>query len=380
MFVVTSVNALKTQKKQKKHLNKETNLDFFSPNIFESKQNVSNYDNSIQVNSSSDSTKGGFPTSFISEQNISEEIQEIQNKNEFIGKKHKYFQIINKENVHNLNKKKKVIKLKKIIKKINNNNILEENKIINEGRWNEEENLRFLEAIYNYGNNWKEVKRYICTRTINQVRSHAQKFMLKLKTFKDSTIGIDFTTKLINKLSDIVDVIKSSEKNNKNSNILLSLSQKLSDKNFKNGRNSRINEQNDRIKNNFLNTIESGESKDKYNTKEEKNNMNSENIKNKIINNQNITIKKEDKIEINNEKKKINDKIKNEKDKKENLEEDKKYFDYIDSSFLYDNKYIIIDGIAFENNKNITNLSHQNQYNNSKEIRTINIIKSNFYS
>ena len=380
MFVVTSVNALKTQKKQKKHLNKETNLDFFSPNIFESKQNVSNYDNSIQVNSSSDSTKGGFPTSFISEQNISDEIQEIQNKNEFIGKKHKYFQIINKENVHNLNKKKKVIKLKKIIKKINNNNILEENKIKNEGRWNEEENLRFLEAIYNYGNNWKEVKRYICTRTINQVRSHAQKFMLKLKTFKDSTIGIDFTTKLINKLSDIVDVIKSSEKNNKNSNILLSLSQKLSDKNFKNGRNSSINEQNDIIKKNYLNTIESGETKDKYNTKEEKNNMNSENIKNKIINNQNITIKKEDKIEINNEKKKINDKIKNEKDKKENLEEDKKYFDYIDSSFLYDNKYIIIDGIAFENNKNITNLSHQNQYNNSKEIRTINIIKSNFYS
>jgi SHAQKYF class myb-like DNA-binding protein len=380
MFVVTSVNALKTQKKQKKHLNKETNLDFFSPNIFESKQNVSNYDNSIQVNSSSDSTKGGFQTSFISEQNISEKIQEIQNKNEFIEKKHKYFQIINKENMHNLNEKKRVIKLKKIIKKINNNNILEENKIINEGRWNEEENLRFLEAIYNYGNNWKEVKRYICTRTINQVRSHAQKFMLKLKTFKDSTIGIDFTTKLINKLSDIVDVIKSSEKNNKNSNILLSLSQKLSDKNFKNGRNSRINEQNDRIKNNYLNTIESGESKDKYNTKEEKNNMNSENIKNKIINNQNITIKKEDKVEINNEKKKINDKIKNEKDKKENLEEDKKYFDYIDSSFLYDNKYIIIDGIAFENNKNITNLSHQNQYNNSKEIRTINIIKSNFYS
>ena len=377
MFVITSINVLKAQKKQEKHLNKETNLDFFSPNIFESKLNVSNYDNSIQVNSSSDSTKGGFPTSFISEQNISDE---IQNKNEFIGKKHKYFQIINKEKVHNLNERKKVIKLKKIIKKINNKNILEENKIINEGRWNEEENLRFLEAIYNYGNDWKEVKRYICTRTINQVRSHAQKFMLKLKTFKDSTIGIDFTTKLINKLSDIVDVIKSSEKNNKNSNILLSLSQKLSDKNFKNGRNFSINEQNDIIKNNYLNTIESGETRDKFITKEEKNNYNSENIKNKIINNQNKTIKKEDKFENNNEKKKINDKIKNVKDKKENLEENKKYFDWVDSSFLYDNKYIIIDGIAFENNKNITNLSHQNQYNNSKEIRTINIINSNFYS
>ena len=104
----------------------------------------------------------------------------------------------------------------------------------NEGRWNDDEHLRFLEAINIYGNNWREVQKYVKTRSSNQVRSHAQKFILKLKTFKDSSLGIDFTGNLVKNFTDIIEKIKEIEKFNNNENILLLLNQKLSEKNIKN--------------------------------------------------------------------------------------------------------------------------------------------------
>ena len=44
-----------------------------------------------------------------------------------------------------------------------------------EGRWTFEEHYHFLEAISKYGYNWKDVQKYIDTRTSTQARSHAQK-------------------------------------------------------------------------------------------------------------------------------------------------------------------------------------------------------------
>ena len=368
-------------------MKKEQNLDFFSPNKTEEKQNLSNYSLSIQTNSSSDSTKGGFFTSFLSEQYISDDTPEMQNKNEFIGKKHKYFKIINKEGGHNLNENKALKELKKL-KNYNNNNLVE-NIEVNEGRWNNEENIRFLKAIYNYGNDWKEVQRYVGTRTTNQVRSHAQKFIMKIKTFKDSEIGIDFTLKEIKKPSDIVDVIKKSEINNKNDNLLLLLNQKLSEKIIKNSGNFNIfnitNEANDIIKNSYIDNIENGDNTIKSNIKEkEKNNINSENINNDIIAKQNKTNKNEElneiKFENDSEKKEIKDEVKNEKGKKEIPEEDNCYFDCANSCCLdNNNKYIIIDGIAFENNKD-NFLFLKNQYIKSKELATISIINGKYFS
>ena len=387
MFFVYSIKDQKIEQNQKKSLKNEQNLDFFSPNKIEEKQNLPNYSLSIQTNSSSDSSKGGFFTSFLSEQYISDDIQEMQNKNEFIGKKHKYFKIINKEGGHNLNENKALKELKKV-KNYNNNNLVE-NIDVNEGRWNNEENIRFLKAIYNYGNDWKEVQRYVGTRTTNQVRSHAQKFIMKIKTFKDSEIGIDFTLKEIKKPSDIVDIIKKSEINNKNDNLLLLLNQKLSEKIIKNSGNFNIfnitNEANDIIKNSYINNIENGDNTIKSNIKEkEKNNINSENINNDIIAKQNKTNKNEELNEIefenDSEKKEIKDEVKNEKGKKEIPEEDNCYFDCANSCCLdNNNKYIIIDGIAFENNKD-NFLFLKNQCIKSKELATISIINGKYFS
>ncbi|MCQ2821509.1 MAG: SANT/Myb-like DNA-binding domain-containing protein [archaeon] len=50
-----------------------------------------------------------------------------------------------------------------------------------QGRWTREEQSRFVEAIMIYGNNWKKIQRHISTRSEKQARSHAQKFLLKLK-------------------------------------------------------------------------------------------------------------------------------------------------------------------------------------------------------
>jgi len=49
------------------------------------------------------------------------------------------------------------------------------------GRWTKEEHQRFVEAIKAYGKNWKKVEECVGTRTGAQIRSHAQKFFLKLE-------------------------------------------------------------------------------------------------------------------------------------------------------------------------------------------------------
>jgi SHAQKYF class myb-like DNA-binding protein len=52
------------------------------------------------------------------------------------------------------------------------------------GRWRPEEHKKFIEAIIKYGNNWKDVEKYIDTRTSTQARSHAQKYFEKMKKNK----------------------------------------------------------------------------------------------------------------------------------------------------------------------------------------------------
>ena len=50
----------------------------------------------------------------------------------------------------------------------------------NQGRWSSEEQDRFLKGCYLYKNNWKKIQEYIKTRTIPQIRSHAQKYLIRL--------------------------------------------------------------------------------------------------------------------------------------------------------------------------------------------------------
>jgi SHAQKYF class myb-like DNA-binding protein len=49
------------------------------------------------------------------------------------------------------------------------------------GRWTKEEHQRFVEAIKVHGKNWKKVEECIGSRTGAQIRSHAQKYFLKLE-------------------------------------------------------------------------------------------------------------------------------------------------------------------------------------------------------
>ena len=95
-------------------------------------------------------------------------------------------------------------------------------------RWNKDERFKFLEALYNFGDNWKIIKKYIKSRSDVQVRSHAQKFFLKLRKFKDDSLGIDFTKGFYKNNRDMIKKLKEIIDNSEHQDILAILSQKLS--------------------------------------------------------------------------------------------------------------------------------------------------------
>ena len=153
-------------------------------------------------------------TSFI----ISKEnTKQKEIKNDFLKKKIK-FQIYNKNESSN---QPKIMFLTK--------------KIIRDGRrWSKKEKFKFLEGFYKFGFDWKKINKNISSRTGIQVRSHAQKFLLSLRKFKDDSLGIDFTNdvyddrkKLLNKIREIIN-------NNEKGNMLMILTNKLSKKNLLN--------------------------------------------------------------------------------------------------------------------------------------------------
>ena len=43
------------------------------------------------------------------------------------------------------------------------------------GRWTEEEHEAFEAGLHRYGTNWKRVQEFVPTRTLIQIRTHAQK-------------------------------------------------------------------------------------------------------------------------------------------------------------------------------------------------------------
>jgi SHAQKYF class myb-like DNA-binding protein len=49
------------------------------------------------------------------------------------------------------------------------------------GRWTKEEHQRFIEGLKKFGKNWKQVEEFVGTRNGTQIRSHAQKFFLRLE-------------------------------------------------------------------------------------------------------------------------------------------------------------------------------------------------------
>ena len=66
-------------------------------------------------------------------------------------------------------------------KKLNLNLEDKESENLNGGRWTKDEQQRFAEAVLQYGNDWKQIQSHVFSRNMTQVRSHAQKFLMKLK-------------------------------------------------------------------------------------------------------------------------------------------------------------------------------------------------------
>jgi len=48
------------------------------------------------------------------------------------------------------------------------------------GKWTEKEHALFLEGMHLFGKNWKKIEKHVLTRTCSQIRSHAQKYSIKI--------------------------------------------------------------------------------------------------------------------------------------------------------------------------------------------------------
>ena len=130
---------------------------------------------------------------------------------------------LSKDNIKFLGKKVLCVR-KQGIFKIENEIIIKKNN----GIWSDEEHKKFIEALYIYNCKWPKIIKYIPTRTPDQLRSHAQKFYLRLKEFKDDSLGLDFTLETIKNLNDIIDIVKKKESlSNNKDKLLFILSEKL---------------------------------------------------------------------------------------------------------------------------------------------------------
>ena len=136
------------------------------------------------------------------------------------------------------------------------------------GRWTLKEHLQFLEGLDKYGIKWKKINPLIKTRTVAQIRSHAQKFFLRLKRVKDEKLGIDFTTNNIDNIKEMINHIKSVNSDYDIVKVLLYLSEKYyankkeekninkkNELNSNNEINSNFYENNMNIDNNLTNDI-----------------------------------------------------------------------------------------------------------------------------
>jgi SHAQKYF class myb-like DNA-binding protein len=54
------------------------------------------------------------------------------------------------------------------------------------GRWTREEHHAFIKGLEMYGKGWKKIASLIKTRTVVQIRTHAQKYFLKLTKARQS--------------------------------------------------------------------------------------------------------------------------------------------------------------------------------------------------
>jgi SHAQKYF class myb-like DNA-binding protein len=149
-----------------------------------------------------------------------------------------------------------------IEKDLNNSGVVSEENEENlqNGRWNNDEHIRFIKGCLLYKNNWKKVKKYVKTRSSAQIRSHAQKYLIKLKKkYQNDFFSKDYLKfyKNDNNLYDIeflnsinklnfnnIDIMEKVERNilnifrNNSSNSNLNYSMNIDELNYKNSNES----------------------------------------------------------------------------------------------------------------------------------------------
>ena len=165
------------------------------------------------------------------------------------------------------------------------------------GRWKLKEHIQFLEGLDKFGTDWKKICPLIKTRTANQIRSHAQKFYLKLKHAKDKQLGIDFTSNDIKNIRDMINHIKSINSDYDIIKVFLFLSEKCSiDKKkkkqnilkkkfiIKTAKKSNFDKNNNNI-NNFQNNIKNSDSDRFSNGNNQEMNDYPKLIENRFVNN-----------------------------------------------------------------------------------------------
>lgn len=55
------------------------------------------------------------------------------------------------------------------------------------GRWFLSEHYKFQKAVMSYGTNWRKIRRYMKTRTAVQIRTHSQKYLMRLQRCKENS-------------------------------------------------------------------------------------------------------------------------------------------------------------------------------------------------
>ena len=178
--------------------------------------------------------------------NLSDSLNDIlsESKKESLSKPVKFVLTKEESTPSNLLQKKTLLKLNE--QKIENNDL-------NGGRWSKDEQRLFAEAVLKFGNDWKKIQNHISSRNITQVRSHAQKFLMKLKENrflqkKGMELSLSWT-KVMNYLRSTLSYDELKE-------VLFSVEQtdskkpskkksKKVKKNGKNGKNEEVNESSD---------------------------------------------------------------------------------------------------------------------------------------
>ena len=313
--------------------------------------------------------------------NILELNNKPKEKKEFLGKKSKFhFNIIkpfpeseeNKLNIPIIEKELNDIKPKSKFLKFKSKLSLSKKKNIKEGRWTKEENKKFIEAFIENGKKWKIIQKYVESRTCAQTRSHAQKFLLKLKSISNEEFN--FKNDSIKNLNDILEEIKK-KKGIKNLDdnddkkylidILLNLSERCCENNSTGNNNKNNindispNDDNKSINNNNKNIDE----------EIKENNVNNKDEENLYINNNTKNDKKENNEEINNN----------------NSEKNNEYWENNYSYEQIEQKLVFDDGFAFYINKNsiynFNNISYYiNEFNFNRNIEKSRYINRDFFS